>query len=103
MGAIYRADDAAVMSGLDRAALEYLTDVVLNEGADRADRLFSLRLLADEALTPPAAFERREPEPMRLLGRIAAECKDGFIRKFALLAVRPHQIAASTAESLRVR
>jgi hypothetical protein len=100
---MYRGNPASIMSGLDRAALEYLTDVVLNEGADRTDRLFSLRLLADEALSSPAAFERRESEAMRLLGRIAAESKDGFIRKFALLAVRPHQIASSAAETMRIR
>ncbi|MCI4320553.1 MAG: hypothetical protein L3K17_09660 [Thermoplasmata archaeon] len=91
------------MTGLDRVTLEYLTDVVLNEHADRMDRLFSLRLLADEALAPPAAFLRRDTEAMELLGRIAAECTDSFIRKFALLAVRRHQIAASAAETVRLR
>jgi hypothetical protein len=102
-GAIYPADFGSTMSGLDRATLEYLTDVVLNEQADRIDRLFSLRLLADEALAPAAAFVRRDTEAMDLLGKVAAECKDGFIRKFALLAVRRHQIAASAAETVRLR
>jgi hypothetical protein len=103
MGARYPAAVASTMSGPDRAAQDFLTDVVLNEAADRTDRLFSLRMLADEALASPVSFNRREPEAMRVLVRIAAESTDGFIRKFALLTVCPHQIAASTAASLKAR
>ena len=85
------------MSRLDPATWEFLAEVVLNESTDRVDRLFSLRLLVEELTASQDPFGRADPRPRALLGRIAAECKDPFIRKLALLSVRRTQLAAEVA------
>ncbi|HZY69956.1 MAG TPA: hypothetical protein VFF67_03130 [Thermoplasmata archaeon] len=58
--------------------LDYLTEVVLNELASRADRLYAFDRLLGE----------RTP---RHLARIADECRDPFFRRVALLESARHE------------
>lgn len=68
------------MPGLNGRTLDFLTEVVLDEAANRQDRLFSLNLLIAEGSGSRRALER-----------IAQECRDPFIRKVALLQTAWHR------------
>ena len=68
------------MPGLNGRTIDFLTEVVLDDAADRQDRLFSLNLLIAEGSGSRRALER-----------ISQECHDAFIRKIALLQTAWHR------------
>ena len=83
---------------LPAATIELLTETVLDEGADRMDRLFSLRMLLEHDQAEGRSFHRGSTGTGPHLERIANECKDLFISKLARSAVRPYLIAAGIRE-----
>lgn len=69
------------MTGLSWQAAEYLSEVVLDETAPRSDRLFALGRLLEET-----------GSGRRFLERVAADCRDPFLRRVAHLQTVPARL-----------